>query len=179
MNKFKTIIDEYFDWDFFWRPAISSKQSQLDEYGERFLAYHPDLYQKVMTDFRSKFPQAEILGFSPFPVEDRCLSFEIKSNAEGNFVICISIFNYFLVWKLYDGVPYTPESYIETGDSELIDKVYQLVIKPNVEVEWLHTDEAFMEVKKLNYASSLGPFKDEEEDFDTPIFLANLLTRFR
>ncbi|MNN81273.1 hypothetical protein D3C81_1980830 [compost metagenome] len=83
------------------------------------------------------------------------------------------------MWKFYDGEPYTPENYIETGESELIDRIYQLVIKPHVEVEWLNRAEAFMEVKELNYASASGPFKDEEEDFETPIFLANLLTRFR
>ncbi|MNL21198.1 hypothetical protein D3C87_1424760 [compost metagenome] len=179
MTRFKKVIGEYFDWDFFWRPFKSSKQIRLDEHGERFLANHPDLFKKVITDFRSNFPQSEILGFSPFPVEDRCLSFEIKSNTEGTFVICISIFKYFLVWKFYDGEPYTPENYIETGESELIDRIYQLVIKPHVEVEWLNRAEAFMEVKELNYASASGPFKDEEEDFETPIFLANLLTRFR
>jgi hypothetical protein len=176
MNRFEKIIDEYFDWDFFWMPQ-SSKTDKVEQKGRDFLANYPDLSKKIIVDLKSNFPDIKFSIFSPFPVEDRCICFEVNSSDQGIFVICISVFEYFLVWKLYDGDPYTADTYIESGASKLIDNIYQIAIKPNINAEWLSKDEAFLEVRKLNYAE--GPYKEEEEDFDTPIYLANLLTRFR
>lgn len=153
---------------FFWKPEDSRKIEKLKNLTNEFNKNNPDLFRRVIDKFRHLYPLYNITRFSYGIEEDRCMSFEINLNESNSYVVCISIFGYFLVWNINNF------RCLDYGENIKLDDIFNSVILPNVHVAWISKNILKQEIPHFNcgYRFS-GKYKT-----DQPIMVSDLLTRF-
>lgn len=178
MEKIKNIINNYFDRDFFWKHYENGSPKLIGIYkrSDKFEQENPDLVNKILDKFHADFPQYQIKRFRPFIKEDRGINFEVRIGTSEVYVIWVSIFNFFLAWKLGNEIPFTSKTYIEQGESNIIDCIYTMVVTPFIDVEWLPREIAYKEIEEFNGANYSG-YLEDDEIFNEPIFIVDTLAR--
>jgi hypothetical protein len=178
MEKIKNIINNYFDRDFFWRYYENGSPKLIDIYkrSDEFEQENPDLVNRILGKFHSNFPQYQIKRFRPFIKEDRGINFEVRIDASEVYVIWVSVFDFFLAWKLGNEIPFTSKTYIEQGELNIIDSIYSMVIVPIIDVEWLPRETAYEEIDEFNGAKYSG-YLEDDEIFNETVFVVDAIVR--
>lgn len=166
-------VIEYFDWNYFWLPEKSKKQIEINEKAVFFEKKYPNIIQNIINVFSENFSDWKIADFNSFINESRSAIFEVNIN-DTLFFINLSIFNCFLV-KEIKGEPGNYDYYfINEGENENIDNIYNAVIKKlyNNDFRWLPRDILNLEIKEFN----LGTHELMKKDVvNVPIYFSELL----
>lgn len=154
MKEVKNIIDNYFDWDFFWSEH-SNKRILVEQRAEVFLKDYPDLLNRIMENFKENFTDWSISHTNYFIPKDRCLFFTI-SNQSGNesYLFGVSIFEFFfIVDKNREKLSNSCDTinFIDEGNSPICDLVHDIALKGySKKFKWLPADVLNLEISNLS-----------------------------
>lgn len=134
---------------------------------------HPYLAERIISAFKTEFPEGHISIFSFFLEEQRSFGFEITIDGNQPVMIIISIFNCFLVRDLAPG---SNRHYIDQGEEEFIDSIYERIIRPHAgNIPWITRKQLTTEIPKFNLGYGQDGFDKESNQ---PRYVAELLTAF-
>ncbi|TDS11755.1 hypothetical protein [Sphingobacterium paludis] len=155
----------------FWKEK-SPKKLLIDNLAQDYQKQFPNLLSNTISKVRARYPKLDICRYTYFISEDRCFTFEIHLPDSVTVIFAISIFAYFLAWR-NDVYQSGFEKYISKGDSPVLDSIFNEVINPEVNnmLEWASKEFLAQEIDKFNLERILGIG-------DSPIYVANLLSRF-
>ncbi|KGE14251.1 hypothetical protein [Sphingobacterium deserti] len=172
MNKIQSIINDYFDFDFFWRQDSQRKQL-IENLAKDFQKKHPNAIVNIIHQVKAAYPALTIKRYTYFIEDDRCLTFEIQFPNQDNVVGAISIFGYFLAWNSMPGKSGF-DKYIYENDNAILNQLFQTIVNPEFGnmLEWVSKDMISEEIEIFNHDKILGVGDN------SPIYVANLLTRF-
>src|SRR5690606_40236655 len=77
MNRIQAIINDYFDFDFFWRQD-SQKKPLINNLARDFQSKHPNAIVNIIQKVKTVYPELSVKRYTYFIEEDRCLTFEIR-----------------------------------------------------------------------------------------------------
>lgn len=172
-----SIIDKYFDWDFFWKRDSSKKQAGINEVVSRFKQVNEGIESIIISNAKTFFPQWKTENHTYFLEQDRCYTFEMtnKENELDTYVFYLSIFGFFAIKrqikKIEDGriVFIETNEYINKGSSAICDSIYDGCLQEKKSTFiWLDNKKLSQRINKL---SLIVP----EDDIDMPITAAKVL----
>lgn len=172
MNRIQAIINDYFDFDFFWRQD-SQKKPLINNLARDFQSKHPNAIVNIIQKVKTVYPELSVKRYTYFIEEDRCLTFEIRLPNHDTVVCAISIFGYFLAWSSRPGKSGF-DKYIYENENPVLSNIFHTIVNPEVDncLEWVSYEMISEEIEIFNHDKIL------KMGDSSPIYVANLLTRF-
>lgn len=125
-----SIISSTFEKDFFYDKGSERTIYQINNHINQFNQRYPDLVCNLLSALKVHFPSATIEDHTQFFNNDRCIRFLLQLNSIERYVLQISIFEAFSIYKrsfkIESGRYYYDEiKFINNGESPICDKAFE------------------------------------------------------